>query len=94
MELIYHGCMTKNADGTNKIIGPGEKCLTLTAQCFWKDPQDIKSSAVKTRSQAARQPTVSTQGYNYYFENKERIRQWISGTEMYIMKESDQFSVV
>ena len=28
------------------------------------------------------------------FENKERIRQWISGTEMYIMKESDQFFVV
>ena len=94
MELIYHGCMTKNADGTNKIIGPGEKCLTPTAQCFWKDHQDIKSSGVKTHNQAARQPTVSTQDYNYYFENKERIRQWISGTEMYIMKESDQFFVV
>ena len=25
MEQIYHGCMTKNADGTNKLIGPGEK---------------------------------------------------------------------
>ena len=87
MELIYHGCMTKNADGTNKIIGPGEKCLTPTAQ-------DIKSSGVKTHNQAARQPTVSTQDYNYYFENKERIRQWISCTEMYIMKESDQFFVV
>ena len=47
MELIYHGCITKNADGTNKIIGLGEKCLTLSAQCFWKDPRDIKSSGVK-----------------------------------------------
>ena len=87
MELIYHGCMTKNADGKNKIIGHGGKCLTPTAQCFWKDPQNIKSSGVKTRSQAARQPTVSTQDYNYYFANKVRIRQWISGTVMYIMKE-------
>ena len=24
MEKIYHSCMTKNADVTNKIIGPGE----------------------------------------------------------------------
>ena len=60
MELIYHGCMIKNADGTNKIIRPGEKCLTLTAQCFWKDPQDV-ISGVKTRSQTLKQPTVSIQ---------------------------------
>ena len=86
--------MSKNADASNKIIGPGEKCLTPTAQCFWKDPQDIKSSGVKTHSQAVKQPTVSIQDYNYYFENKERKRQWIFGTEMYIMKESDQFSIV
>lgn len=94
MELIYHDCAIKNADGTNKLIGPGEKCLTSIAQCFWKDPQDIKSSGVTTRSQAARQPTVSTQDFNYYFENKERMRQWIFGTEKYTMKESGQFFVV
>ena len=85
--------MIKNADGTNKIFDPGEKCLTPTAQCFWKDPQDI-ISGVKTCSQASKQSTVSIQDYNYYFENKERIRQWILGTEMYIMKESDQFYAV
>ena len=39
--------MTKNADGTNKIIGPGEKCLVPTDKCFWKDRQDIKNCAVK-----------------------------------------------
>ena len=59
MELIYHGCMSKNADVSNKIIGPSENCLTPTAQCLWKDPQDVKSSGVKTRSQAAKQPIVS-----------------------------------
>ena len=30
MAQIYHGCMTKNADGTNGIIGPGEKFLVPT----------------------------------------------------------------
>ena len=67
MALIYHGCFTKNADGTNKLIGPGEKCLTSTAQCFWKDPKDVRS-VVKTRSQSANQPTVSTEDYKYYFQ--------------------------
>ena len=60
MALIYHGCFTKNAESTNKLIGPGEKCLTPTAQCFWKDPKDV-CSGVKTRSQSANQPTVSTE---------------------------------
>ena len=50
MEKIYHGCMAKNADGTNKIIGPGEKCLIPTDKCFWKDPRGIKKGKVKTRS--------------------------------------------
>ena len=30
MSLVYNGCFTKNADGANKLIGPGEKCLTLS----------------------------------------------------------------
>ena len=93
MELIYHGCFTKNADGTNKLIGPGEKCLTPTAQCFWKDPKDVRSR-VKTRSQSANQPTVSTEDYEYYFQKMQRIEQWISGTEKCTTKASDQFFIV
>ena len=50
MEKIYHGCMTKIADATNKIIGPGEQCFIRTRKCFWKESLDIKSSGVKTRS--------------------------------------------
>ena len=42
MEKIYHACMTKNADGTNKIIDPGEQCLIPTNNPLWKLPQDIK----------------------------------------------------
>ena len=34
MDRIYHGCMTKNAGGTNRVIGPGEKCFVPTAQAF------------------------------------------------------------
>ena len=93
MALIYHGCSTKNTDGTNKLIGPGEKCLTPTAQCFWKDTEDV-CSGVKTRSQSANQPTVSTEHYEYYFHKKQRIEQWISGTEKYTTKASDQFFIV
>ena len=39
--------MTKNADGTNKLIGPGEKSLIPTNKCFWKDPEDIKALELK-----------------------------------------------
>ena len=93
MVLIYHGCFTKNADGTNKLTGPREKCLTPTAQCFWKDPKDVHSG-VKTRSQSANQLTVSTEDNEYYFLKKQRIEQWILGTEKYTTKASDQFFIV
>ena len=93
MALIYHGCFTKNADGTNKLIGPGEKCLTAIAQCFWKDPKDV-CSGIKTRSQSANQLTVSTEDYEYYLKKKQRIDQWILGTEKYTTEASDQFSIV
>ena len=93
MALIYHGCFTKNADGTNKLIGPEEKSLTPTAQCFWKDPKDVRSG-VKTRSQSANQLTVSTEDHEYYFLKKQRIEQWILGTEKYTTKALDQFFIV
>ena len=50
MAFIYHGCFKKNADGTNKFICPGDKRPTPTAQCFWKDPNNVRSG-VRTRSQ-------------------------------------------
>ena len=34
MDKIYHGCMKKNADGSNKLIGPGQKFFVPTADCF------------------------------------------------------------
>ena len=48
MAQIYYGCMTKNADGANKIMIPDEKCLAPTDKCFWKYPPDIKNCGIKT----------------------------------------------
>ena len=49
MEGIYHGCFTKNADGTNKTIVPNVKCLIPINNPFWKQPQDIKNCGDKTQ---------------------------------------------
>ena len=49
MNQIYHGCFTKNADGTNKIILAGERCLCPTSKPFWEFPEDVKNLRVKTR---------------------------------------------
>ena len=90
MAFIYHGCFTKNADGTNKFIGPGDKRPTPTAQCFCKDPKDVRSG-VRTRSQLDNLPNVRIEDYRYCFQKKERIQRWISGTENSTMRESDEF---
>ena len=56
--------MTKNTDGSNRLIGPGEKCLVPTDEYFWKDPRDIRSCMVKTRSCTRTEPTVSIKDYH------------------------------
>ena len=89
MEKVYRSCMTKNADGTNKIIGPGEQCLIPTNNPFWKQPQDIKNCGVKTRSCTKKEAMVSIQSYRNYVEQKERAGQWVVGTEPRIMEKED-----
>ena len=49
-EKIYHGCLTKNRDGTNKLIIKGEKCLVPTNKRFWKYSEDVPD-VLKTRKQ-------------------------------------------
>ena len=68
MEKIYHVCLTKITDGTNKIIGPGEQCLIPTSNPFWKRPQDRKNCGVKTGSCTNKEPIISIQNYNHYFQ--------------------------
>ena len=77
MKKIHHVCMAKNADGTNKIIGPGEKCLIPTEKCFWKDPRDIKKGKVKTRSCTKKEPIVSIKGYHDYKQQRQWINRWV-----------------
>ena len=49
-ERIFHGCFTKNRDGTNRLIEKGKACITPTNNPFWKYPEDVHSG-VRTRSQ-------------------------------------------
>ena len=67
MTNIYHGRMAKNTHGTNRIIGPGEKCLVPTDKWFWKDPEDIKSCGVKTGSHTKKERTVNNQAIDNTF---------------------------
>ena len=69
VQRIYHGCFYENADGTNKIIKAGEKCLVPTDECFWKDPCDIRHG-VKTRSHAKNEPKVTLRDFNRYYDEK------------------------
>ena len=41
---VFHGCFNENRDGTNRVIAPGEKCITPTSEPFWKYPEDIFAS--------------------------------------------------
>ena len=76
---LHHGYFTKNADGTNRIILAGERCLCPTAKPFWKFPEDIEMVGVKTGSQTKRkQQRVTKQAYDEYFENKEQFHEWIT----------------
>ena len=98
MNRIYQGCMTKNVDGTNRLIGPGEQCLIPTVQPFRKYVEDIPDTGVKKRRQSKNQPTVSNKKFNAHFENKnkEHIEWWMRApdSEVYVMKSSDRFYVV
>ena len=64
------GCFTKNRCSTNRLIGCGEKCSTLTDQTFWKLPEDV-SSGVRTRSQENKQKKVIKRQFEKYFRQKD-----------------------
>ena len=41
MDEIHHGCAKGYKDGLHVLIKKDEKCLLLTADCFWKDPDNV-----------------------------------------------------
>ena len=69
MDKIYHGCFHKNADGTNQGIVAGERCLTPTNKCFWKDPNDVEHR-IKARSRVKSQSIVSFLAVDRYNKGK------------------------
>ena len=71
MYKIYHGCDIGHPDGSSVVIGEDEECLTPTADCFWKDSQDVINS-VKTRSQTEKQKIIFWRSMLNYFNNKKR----------------------
>ena len=66
MNRIYHGCMLKNADGSNRITRENEKGLVPTAKCFWKCPEDIEHRGAIVRSQSKKLETVSREEFDQY----------------------------
>ena len=97
-DRIYHGCFTRNQDGTKRLIKKKNRgCLCPTNKPFWKYPQDIPSG-VENRSQEKNKKLVKKKGYNRYFRqvNWDNIRRWLEAnkSEVRYLKESDKFYVV
>ena len=97
IDHIYHGCFTKNKDGTNRIIKNGQICFWPTNSRFWKYPEDVPSG-VKTRSQHKEQKLVKPETFDRYFrqKNKVTIRRWMTAedSDVQVLKESDTFYIV
>ena len=68
---VYHGGLTKNWDGANRIIEKNKACLFPTSTPFWKDLEVIPSGA-RTRSQEKNQKLVKKGEYNRYFKQKKQ----------------------
>ena len=96
-DRVFHGCMRKNSDGTNRIIEKNFTCLYPTNMPFWKRARDV-DFGVRTRSQEARQDFVKRLDFNRYCRSRGRedIKRWLSAdeSEVYDMKGNDRFFVV
>ena len=93
----FHGCMTKNKDGANRIIENNHICFCPTSAPFWKKIADVNFK-VRTRSQEQKQDLVKRQDFNRYCRRRGRedIKRWLEAddSEVYYMKESDRFFVL
>ena len=96
-DRVFHGCMNKNNDGTNRIIEKNFTCFCPRNMPFWKRARDV-DFCVRTCSQDTRQDVVKRQDFNRYcrYKGHEDIRRWMSAdvSEVYFLKENDRFFVV
>ena len=92
-QKIYHGCFTKNKDGTNTLIEKGKTCICPTDKPFWKYPEDV-SSGIKTRAQEKNQKKISATLFDNYFKQKD-IQRWLEAddSELVFLKELDNIYV-
>ena len=95
--IIFHGCLRKNRDGTNKIIEKGKCCLWPTSYPYWKKIEDTPES-IRTRSQEHNQELVKRADFHRYCRRRgrENMKRWLEAddSEVYFIKESDSFSVI
>ena len=93
----FHGSMTKNKDGTNRIIEKNHICFCPTSAPFWKKTADVDFK-VRTCSQEQKQDLVKRQDFNRYCRRRgcEDIKRWLEAddSEVYYMKELDRFFVL
>ena len=94
-DKIYHSCLNKNKDGSNRPIEKGDRCCTPINCPFWKQVWDVPND-VRTRSQEKKQKKVTVDGFNKYFRNIVNIQRWLeaSDSEMEILNETDEFYIV
>ena len=90
VKKIYHVCLNKNKDGSNRLFEKGDKCCIAINCPFWKQPWDVPNG-VKTRAQEKDQKKVNIDDFNKYFQNVVNIQRWLEGTdlEMEILMETD-----
>lgn len=81
-DKVFHGCMKKNSDGSNRVIEKNFTCLWPTDSPFWKRARDTNFK-VRTRSQEHDQKTVKLQGFNRYCRRRGRedFKRWLYDDE-------------
>ena len=94
-EKIYHGCLNKNKNGSNKLFKKGDRRCIPTSCPFWKRPWDVPND-VRTRAQEEEQKKVKLDDFNKYFQNIVNIQRWLeaSDSEVQILNESDEFYIL
>ena len=75
MDNIYHSCMYKNKDGSNKLYRKSKTCCSGTNCPFWKQPWEVKSG-VRTCLQEKKLELVTLEECNYYFREKWIEEKW------------------
>ena len=75
----YHGCFTRNKDGTNKLIEKGKSCICPTNSPLWKYPEEA-DGYVKAHSQERNKQKVTIKEFDQYFKEK-YIDRWLKTSE-------------